>query len=48
MESVAVLPPFTWIVLDGLRRLGIKVSEGEADAYLQCWNAIGHTLGIHP
>lgn len=45
-DLAGTLMSFTWITLDGLSRLGIHVTESDAEAYLHCWNAIGHILGL--
>jgi ER-bound oxygenase mpaB/B'/Rubber oxygenase, catalytic domain len=45
-DLAGTLMSFTSITFDGLRRLDIKVSESDAEAYLHCWKAIGHILGI--
>jgi hypothetical protein len=45
-DLAGTLMSFTWITLDGLRRLDIDISEAEGEAYLHCWNIIGHILGI--
>ena len=46
-DLAGTLMSFSVIGLDGLRKLDISVSEAEADAYLHCWNVIGHILGVH-
>ncbi|QHT68310.1 DUF2236 domain-containing protein [Rhodocytophaga rosea] len=37
---------FSYIVLEGLHKLGIYYSSQEADAYLYLWNVIGYMLGM--
>jgi len=37
---------FSVAVLHGLRRMGARLSAGEADAYVYTWAAIGRLLGI--
>lgn len=46
-DLAGTLMSFTWIMLDGLRKLGISVSETQGEAYLHCWKAVGHILGVH-
>lgn len=37
---------FSLIVIDGLRRLGIRIDEAEAEAYYQLWRYVGHLMGV--
>lgn len=37
---------FSYVVADPMRRLGIAVSDEDADAYIHLWNVIGHELGV--
>ncbi len=37
---------FSYIVLEGLKKLGFKYSEKEAEAYLHTWKAIGYFMGV--
>lgn len=39
---------FSWIVLKGLKKMGIWVDEAYEKAYLDTWNKIGLFLGITP
>jgi hypothetical protein len=45
-DLAGTLMSFSVIVLDGLSQLNISVSEAEAEAYLHCWNVVGHILGL--
>jgi hypothetical protein len=36
---------FSYIVLEGLQKLGVYYSSQEAEAYLHLWNVIGYLLG---
>jgi hypothetical protein len=47
-DMAGTLLSFSYITLDGLRRLGYRIAEDEAEAYLHCWNVIGHILGVRP
>lgn len=38
---------FSFIVLQGLRKIGISVSKKEADAYLHLWKVISFLLGVN-
>jgi hypothetical protein len=37
---------FSVVVLDAIGKLGRTFSEEEADAYVHCWNCVGHVLGV--
>ena len=37
---------FSFITLRGLRKLGIGISQNEAQDFLLMWNAIGHLMGL--
>jgi ER-bound oxygenase mpaB/B'/Rubber oxygenase, catalytic domain len=45
-DLAGTLMSFSWIALDGLEKLGILLSDTEKEAYLHCWQVIGHQLGI--
>jgi hypothetical protein len=37
---------FSLVPLDAISRLGRTFTDDEADAYLHCWNCVGHVLGV--
>ena len=45
-DLTGTLMAFSWISLDGLRRIGVSLTQEEWDAYLHCWQIVGHQLGI--
>jgi hypothetical protein len=45
-DMAGTLNAFAWITLDGLTRLGVDFTPDELEAYLHCWNVVGHLLGI--
>ena len=45
-DLAGTLISFSWIVLDGLEKLGAALTSDEREAYLHCWKVIGHLLGI--
>ncbi|BDC50638.1 hypothetical protein F183_A29540 [Bryobacterales bacterium F-183] len=45
-DLVGTLLSFSWVVLDGLQKLGIEVTGAEAEDYQHCWNVVGYILGI--
>jgi len=45
-DQAGTILAFSWVTIDGLRRLGTPVTAEEADAYIHAWNVVGHFLGI--
>ncbi len=45
-DMLATLLSFSLIVIRGLRKMGVNISENEAEAYVYYWNVIGERLGI--
>jgi len=45
-DMVGTLMAFSWISLDGLRRIGVALTDDEWTAYLHCWQIVGHQLGL--
>jgi hypothetical protein len=39
---------FSYIIILGLRKLSLTVSDREEKAYLYFWNQVGEMLGLHP
>lgn len=37
---------FSLVILRGLRKVGIKTSEEDKDAFLHLWNLVGHLMGL--
>jgi hypothetical protein len=46
-DLVGTMLAFSTIAIDPLRRLGVRLSDKDIDAYLHLWNVIGHLLGVH-
>lgn len=42
----ATLLTFHYVVLDGMRRMGIRVSSHHEQVYMHRWNVVGYFLGI--
>lgn len=42
------LMTFSYVGVRGMKKLGIVLTPEQADAYIHCWNVIGHTMGILP
>ena len=47
-DLVGTLMSFSWIVVNSLRRLGVRVEDREAEDYHYRWRVIGEMLGIDP
>lgn len=45
-DMAGTLMAFSWIVIDGLRKLGYSLSDQEAEDYLYAWRVVGHLMGI--
>ena len=45
-DMAGTLLSFSVLILDGLAKLDIELSDEEKDAYLHCWNVIGHFMGV--
>lgn len=45
-DLAGTLMAFSWVSLNGLKKLGIAVPDADQEAYLHCWRIVGHLLGI--
>jgi uncharacterized protein (DUF2236 family) len=45
-DLLGTLMTFTWLILDGLRRLGVTLTPQEQQAYLDAWLVVGSLMGI--
>jgi len=45
-DLLLTLISFSWVLLDGLEKLGVTVSPTDQEAYLHCWLVVGSLLGI--
>ena len=45
-EMAGTLMAFSALVIDGLSEIGAKLSDAEKDAYIHCWNIVGHFIGL--
>ena len=46
-DLAGTLMSFSYLVLDGLARLGTALSDADRDAYFQAWMVIGRVMGVH-
>ncbi|HYF94705.1 MAG TPA: oxygenase MpaB family protein [Symbiobacteriaceae bacterium] len=47
-DLAGTLMAFSYIVLRDLRKLGVTVSDGEAEDFLYIWRAVGEMIGVRP
>ena len=45
-DLAGTLMSFSFLVLDGLQRLGAKLSQADRDAYFAAWMSVGRIMGI--
>ena len=45
-DLAGTLLAFSYVVAEPMRRLGVTVSDDDADAYVHLWNVIGYLMGI--
>lgn len=45
-ELAYTLLTFGYVFLRSMRQLGLRLSASDEEAYLHCWNVVGHVLGI--
>ena len=45
-DLAGTLMSFSWVGMDGLRKIGAQLTPDEQAAYLHCWQVIGEQLGI--
>ena len=46
-DLVGTMLSFSAVVVDGLRKLGIDLTERETAAFVHAWNVVGHIMGVH-
>ena len=47
-DLAGTLMDFSVGVMQGLERMGIRLTPQEAEAYLHCWKVVGHIMGVRP
>jgi uncharacterized protein (DUF2236 family) len=47
-DLAGTLLTFSFLAIDGLRKLGANISIEAADAYFDAWSAVGRVLGVLP
>ena len=46
LELAYVLLTFSWVMVDGLSKLGLPMSSAESDDHVYSWAVVGHMIGI--
>lgn len=47
-DMAGTLVSFSWVVLDGLSKLGIKLAPQQQEDFQYAWNVVGYLIGIVP
>lgn len=47
-DMLATIMGFSFLVIDGLQRLNLGLTEGQADDLYYCWRIYARLMGIHP
>lgn len=47
-DMLATIMGFSYLVVDGIRRMGLKLSDGDAEDYYYLWRVYAQMMGIHP
>jgi uncharacterized protein (DUF2236 family) len=47
-DLAGTLLTFSWLVVESLKKLGVRMSPGEAEDFYYRWRAVGEMLGIDP
>lgn len=45
-DMAYTLMTFSWVGVRGLEDLGVALDDADKDAYIHCWNVVGHVMGI--
>jgi len=47
-DMLATIMAFSWLVVDGIRRLGLPLQEADAEDLYYVWKVFAQVMGIHP
>lgn len=47
-EMAGTLMAFSALIINGLEQLDVELTQEEKDAYIHCWNIVGHFIGLSP
>ena len=45
-DKAGTLMAFSALVLEGLDKLNVELTEDEKEAFIHCWNVVGHFMGV--
>ena len=45
-DMVYTLMTFSYVVIEGFRRMGYRMDAGDREAYVHSWNVVGYLMGI--
>lgn len=45
-DMIGTLLTFSYVTLDGLKKLGCAIDPDDADAYMHAWNVVGAVMGV--
>ena len=45
-DEAGTLMAFSALVLEGMEKLNVELTPDEKEAYVHCWNVVGHFMGI--
>ncbi|MGH9374328.1 MAG: oxygenase MpaB family protein, partial [Vicinamibacterales bacterium] len=45
-DKVYTLMTFSYVVVEGFRVMGYRMTDQQRDAYIHCWNVVGFLMGI--
>ncbi len=45
-DLLRTLLTFSFVILRGWRTLGVRLDQEREEAYIHCWNVVGHIMGI--
>ena len=47
-EIAGTMTAFSALVINGLTQIGVELTTAQKDAYMHCWNIVGHFIGLDP
>jgi hypothetical protein len=45
-DMVYTLMTFSYVVIEGFRMMGYRVTDRQREGYIHCWNVVGYLMGI--
>lgn len=46
-DEAFVLLTFSYVVIEGFDRLGVRITPADRDAIIHLWNVVGYVMGVH-